>query len=79
MLLNIEKKSEDKKNTDPGIVINDGNWVRIHQPFSRTFFLFLRGFVNLNVTQLGLANQKLRCIQILLNIETSGEQDKECP
>ena len=36
--------------------------------------LFSKDFVNLNETQLyGLANQKLCYIQMLLNIENSGE------
>ena len=58
---------------------------RIHQPFSRTFFvLFSRvckfecnttsGWLN---RQSGLANQKLCYIQMVLNTEKSGEQDKE--
>ena len=49
----------------------------------RAFFVFFSKIVNLNVTQLlidlakmyGLANQYLCCIQMLLNIEKSGEQD----
>ena len=51
---------------------------RIPQPFSRTFILFLRDLEILKVTQpYSSAIQKLCYFQILLNVETSGEQEKK--
>ena len=59
--------------------------LRIHQPFSRTFFVFFSKICQFecNTTWFsqskpyGLANQKLCYIQMLLNKEKAGEQDYE--
>ena len=60
--------------------------VRIHQPFSRTFFVFFSKICKfecdtasdwLNRMVYGLANRNLCYIQILLNIKKSGKQDYE--
>ena len=52
---------------------------RIHQPFSRTFFVFVSKICKFECNNFwlakpyGLANQKLCYIQMLLYIENSGE------
>ena len=57
----------------------------IHQPFSRTFCIFLQKFVNLNVRQLIISSAvwfsqsevMLHSKLMLQKIEKCGEQDKE--